>query len=85
MPTQVEVTRAGEDNCVAVVAFNRPDKMNALTKVMEAELREVFDDLNKDDSVRAIVLTGNGKAFCVGMDIDELEVLPPDDIQAALS
>lgn len=83
MPTQVEVTRAGEKDCVAVVAFNRPDKMNALTKVMEAELRQVFDDLNADDSVRAIVLTGNGKAFCVGMDIDELEVLPPDDIQAA--
>ncbi|WCM48538.1 enoyl-CoA hydratase [Pseudomonas sp. WJP1] len=77
---QIELSRFGAREHVAVVTLMRPDKMNALTKVMEAELREAFAQLDRDDSVRVIVLTGNGRAFCAGMDIDELEVLPPDDI-----
>jgi len=80
MFTQIEVTRAQTCNHVAIVAFSRPEKMNTLTKVMEAELREAFAQLDRDDEVRAIILTGKGRAFCAGMDIAELEVLPPDDI-----
>ncbi|MBP5059606.1 enoyl-CoA hydratase [Pseudomonas chlororaphis] len=79
---QIELSRFGTREYVAVVTLMRPDKMNALTKVMEEELREAFAQLDCDDSVRVIVLTGNGRAFCAGMDIDELEVLPPDDIMA---
>ena len=70
------------DDGVATIAFNRPDKMNALTRVMERELRDAFDEAGADADVRAIVLTGRGRAFCAGMDMDELEVLPPDDIRA---
>lgn len=83
MYTQVELTLAGTDQHVAVVTLSRPERMNALTKAMEAELRTLFEQLDKDVAVRVIVLTGKGRAFCAGMDIDELEVLPPDDIQAA--
>ncbi|MFM0704407.1 enoyl-CoA hydratase [Paraburkholderia sediminicola] len=83
MPTQIEITRAGQDNHVAVVWFNRPDNMNALTKIMEAELRDAFATLDQDESVRVIILTGKGRAFCAGMDIAELEILPPGDIRAA--
>lgn len=83
MSQQIEIMRAGAREQVAVVSFNRPDKMNALTKVMEAQLRDAFSVLDQDDAVRAIVLTGNGRAFCAGMDIAELEVLPPEDIRAA--
>jgi enoyl-CoA hydratase/carnithine racemase len=83
MHTQIDITRAGQDNHVAIVWFNRPDDMNALTKVMEAELRDAFAALDQDDSVRAIILTGKGRAFCAGMDIAELEILPPGDIRAA--
>lgn len=83
MFTQVELAFAGTNKHVAIVTLSRPDKMNALTKIMETELRNVFEQLDKSDDVRAIVLTGKGRAFCAGMDIDELEVLPPDDIQAA--
>lgn len=83
MPEQIQCTRSGAEGHVAVVSFARPDRMNALTKVMEAELRDTFAGLDEDDSVRVIVLTGQGRAFCAGMDIDELEVLPPDDIRAA--
>ena len=70
------------DDGVATITFNRPDKMNALTRVMERELRDTFDEAGADAGVRAIVLTGRGRAFCAGMDMDELEVLPPDDIRA---
>lgn len=83
MFTQIEITRAGSDNHIAIVWFARPEKMNALTKIMESELRSAFAQLDQDNSVRVIVLTGKGKAFCAGMDIAELEVLPPGDIQEA--
>lgn len=83
MYKQLEITRAGTDDHVAVLWFNRPDNMNALTKVMEAELRDAFASLDRDETVRAIVLTGKGRAFCAGMDIAELETLPPGDIREA--
>jgi len=67
---------------IATVVFNRPERMNALTKVVESELRQTLEVLDKDNDVRVIVLTGEGRAFCAGMDMDELETLPPDDIHA---
>ena len=70
------------DAAVATVTLNRPTRMNALTKVLEGELRSAIEAAGRDGSVRAIVLVGAGKAFCAGMDMDELEVLPPEDIRA---
>jgi enoyl-CoA hydratase/carnithine racemase len=70
------------DGATAVITLNRPERMNALTKVLEAELRDAIEQAGRDSEIRAIVLTGAGKGFCAGMDMDELEVLPPDDIQA---
>lgn len=70
------------DGATAVITFNRPERMNALTKVLEAELRDAIEQAGRDPEVRAIVLTGAGRAFCAGMDMEELEVLPPEDIQA---
>lgn len=67
---------------IAVLAFNRPDRMNALTAQMEAELRTAMGACDKDDEVRVVILTGKGRAFCAGMDMDELETLAPDDIRA---
>lgn len=67
---------------VATVTFNRPEQMNALTKILEAELRTAIEQAGRDPAVRAIVLTGAGRAFCAGMDMDELAVLPPEDIRA---
>jgi enoyl-CoA hydratase/carnithine racemase len=68
------------DGHVAIISMNRPDRLNALTRQMEAELREAFAQADADPEVRAIVLTGKGRAFCAGMDMDELKDLPPDDI-----
>lgn len=83
MYTQIIVDMAGAGEHVGIVRFNRPDKMNTLTKVMETELRDALTALGRNPSVRVIVLTGEGKAFCAGMDIAELEVLPPGDIHEA--
>ncbi|MBS44288.1 MAG: enoyl-CoA hydratase [Nocardioides sp.] len=54
---------------VATVRFNRPDALNAFTDTMETELLEVLDAVDADPEVRAVVLTGEGRAFCAGMDL----------------
>jgi enoyl-CoA hydratase len=56
-----------EDN-IATITFNRPDRMNALTHDLEAELHRRFDEADADASVRVIILTGAGRAFCSGYD-----------------
>ena len=57
---------------VATITLNRPDRLNAYTQVMSAELREAFADADADESVRAIVLTGAGRGFCAGADMERL-------------
>ena len=58
---------------VALVRFNRPKVMNALCAGMMDELAEVIAELDADDSIRSIVLTGNDKAFAAGADISEMQ------------
>jgi 2-(1,2-epoxy-1,2-dihydrophenyl)acetyl-CoA isomerase len=54
---------------VGTVSLNRPDQMNALTPAMLQELSDVFRKMASDSNVRAIVLTGAGRAFCAGEDL----------------
>jgi enoyl-CoA hydratase/carnithine racemase len=54
---------------VAVLRFERPERMNAWTATLETELREALALAEHDDGVRCIVLTGAGRAFCAGMDM----------------
>jgi enoyl-CoA hydratase/carnithine racemase len=54
---------------VGVLKFNRPDKLNALHPKMTAEMRDQIEAWNNDASIGAIVLTGEGRAFCAGADI----------------
>lgn len=62
---------------VAVVTLNRPSVLNALNLAMIGELERVFAQLETDDAVRAVVLTGAGeRAFAAGADIGELSALP---------
>ena len=58
------------ENKVAWVALNRPDVRNAFNEVMIEELIRVLEQVEKDASVRVLVLTGNGKAFCAGADLN---------------
>jgi enoyl-CoA hydratase/carnithine racemase len=57
---------------VATITLNRPDRLNAYTQVMSAELREAFAAADADEGVRAIVLTGAGRGFCAGADMERL-------------
>lgn len=67
----VLVTRDETDPSVAVVTLNRPAKYNALTVELKEALLAAVVEVAGDESVRAIVLTGAGKAFCVGQDLGE--------------
>ena len=57
------------ENAIATVTLDRPDKMNALSEDMYVALTRIFGELQTDDSVRAVIVTGNGKAFCSGSDV----------------
>ena len=60
------------DDGVATVTLNRPDKLNAYTVPMGEEIVEAFAALRDDDSVRAVILTGAGRGFCAGVDLDHM-------------
>jgi enoyl-CoA hydratase/carnithine racemase len=57
---------------VATVRLDRPDRLNALTFEVYDELREVFIALDREPGVRAILLTGSGRAFCSGGDVEDI-------------
>ncbi len=61
------------DDPVAVITMNRPDKLNAFTARMLAEIRHALAAAEKDEQVVGIVLTGAGRGFCAGMDIGSLD------------
>jgi enoyl-CoA hydratase/carnithine racemase len=59
----------GVEDGVATVVLDRPEKLNALTAVMATELLDAFDRIDADDDVRAVIVTGRGRAFCAGADL----------------
>jgi enoyl-CoA hydratase/carnithine racemase len=56
-------------DAIATIALNRPDKLNAYTAIMGAELEDAFLAADADDAVRVVVVTGAGRGFCAGADI----------------
>lgn len=65
--TQILVDKA---DGIATITLNRPEKMNAYTRIMGEEIMAAMDDIDVDDSVRAVIFTGSGdRAFCAGADL----------------
>ncbi|QFG24912.1 crotonase/enoyl-CoA hydratase family protein [Actinomadura sp. WMMB 499] len=54
---------------IATITLNRPDQLNAYTFTMRNEMLDAFDRIDADDDVRAVVVTGAGRAFCAGADL----------------
>ncbi|NDH39560.1 MAG: enoyl-CoA hydratase [Gammaproteobacteria bacterium] len=75
----MSVITVHEEAGVALVTLNRPEANNALNRDLSEAIINTFTDLAESDSVRAIVLTGSGRAFCAGVDLkaltDEPELL----------
>src|SRR5581483_3941615 len=71
------------DGSVAVITMNRPERLNALSRDTLAGLARAFMRFEADDETRVAVLTGTGRAFCVGMDMKE-KAAHPDEDPAAL-
>lgn len=70
----VRIERPGDG--ILVATLDRPERLNALNPAMFAELEQLAHDVRADSEVRAVVLTGAGRAFCSGFDLDEAKGLP---------
>jgi enoyl-CoA hydratase len=66
------VLREVSSDGVALLTLNRPQAMNALSRQLLGELARAIDELAADPSVRVLILTGAGRAFCAGLDLKEL-------------
>ncbi len=66
---EYEQIRYDVDGHVLTITLNRPDQLNAFTDRMMTELLDAFDRADADDAVRAVILTGAGRAFCAGADL----------------
>lgn len=72
-----EHVRLALDAPLATITLNRPDKLNALTPEMLARLEGIAAQLERDETVRVVLLRGEGRAFCVGADIHAWSALEP--------
>src|SRR5665213_2794230 len=57
---------------IATITLNRPDRLNAWTPVMESEVFDAMQKADTDDKVRVVILTGAGRGFCAGADMQNL-------------
>src|SRR6267378_8106682 len=75
MTTEVEVhVNVHVHDGVGLIQLNRPDKLNAIGALTRQQLGEAIKQVERDDAVRVVVLTGSGRAFCSGADVTELFV-----------
>ncbi len=73
----VEISRPAP--AVALVTLNRPERMNAMAFDVMLPLRQLLEELSRDNSARVVVLTGAGQGFCSGADLEDSGVLPGID------
>ncbi len=69
------INLAVDDEGVALLELNRPQRLNAFSRPMIAEWKQALDEIAADSRVRAVVLTGAGRGFCAGGDADDMTVM----------
>ncbi|MCL4683534.1 enoyl-CoA hydratase [Myxococcota bacterium] len=72
LPAADSVLQTELDDGVVVVTLDRPDAMNALSLALRRELRRVFRQIANEEEIRVVILTGRGRAFCAGLDLEEM-------------
>ncbi|MBF6338590.1 crotonase/enoyl-CoA hydratase family protein [Nocardia abscessus] len=78
--------RLDVSDAIATLTLDRPERLNAFTTAMGRELIEAFDTCDRDDRIRAVVITGAGRAFCAGADLSAgAETFAADDQDAPAS
>lgn len=68
-PSEFETILYSVEDGIATLTLNRPDKLNAFTTRMMTEMIAAFDETDRDDNVKAVIVTGAGRAFCAGADL----------------
>jgi len=71
--SNTDLVRESRDGHIVTLHFNDPDRLNAMTRAMGESFRERIGHLAQDESIRALVLTGEGRAFSAGGDLDMLQ------------
>ena len=69
---------------LAIVRLNRPEKRNALSIALRGEIMDCLAQVVDDGDITAVLITGNGKAFCAGFDLDEFQNPDPKHIEAVM-
>lgn len=77
MPDYKTLILTLEDNS-ATLTLNRPDRLNSFTVEMHEEMQEILTTIENDDNIRAFLLTGTGRGFCAGQDLNDRAVAPSD-------
>jgi 2-(1,2-epoxy-1,2-dihydrophenyl)acetyl-CoA isomerase len=83
LETGTEDLRADVDDGVAVITMNRPGRRNALSEAMISALGQILAQVETDEAVGCVVLTGAGGAFCAGGDVKNMAAAPADSANAA--
>jgi enoyl-CoA hydratase/carnithine racemase len=68
-----ETLQVDFDDGILTITLNRPERLNAVNEVMHAELEDVFGKVGRDGDVRAVVVTGAGRGFCSGGDVQAMD------------
>ncbi|MEO0144421.1 MAG: enoyl-CoA hydratase/isomerase family protein [candidate division WOR-3 bacterium] len=71
----METILLDKKDALLIIKLNRPENLNAITTKMLSELNKAFSDAQKDESIRAILLTGEGRGFCSGQDLKDIDNL----------
>lgn len=80
MSNNSQLVELTEDQGVAWITLNRPDKLNSLTSDMLQTLQAHLSSISTSDTVRALVITGAGRAFCAGQDLADVEGVDLGDV-----